>query len=130
MDDITALLLGLVSISHQKYLNAPLPLPGGIEGVTEEQRCGAFWAAPWGLLVLDDSAENAVEYVNEAGSRALGGSYLDLFGQPAVALVDQGLTTQVNERVWGVACCWLFPRRFHEGGHGRFLGLRGSLSGR
>jgi hypothetical protein len=95
MDDITALLLGLVSISHQKYLGAPMPLPG-LEAVTEEQRCGAFWSAPFSLLVLDDTAGNCVEYVNEGGVKALGRGYLDLFGQPAVELVHQGLESQVR----------------------------------
>jgi hypothetical protein len=46
--------------------------------------------------VLDDTAGNCVEYVNEGGVKALGRGYLDLFGQPAVDLVDQGLEPQVR----------------------------------
>lgn len=112
MDDITALLLGLVSISHQKYFNQPLPLPG-LEGVKEEQRCGAFWGAPWGLVVLDDSSQNCLEYVNEAACKMLGAGYLDLFGKAAVELVDPGLEAQVCVCVFSCVClcCLCAPNR-------------------
>ncbi|KAF8066330.1 hypothetical protein HT031_002653 [Scenedesmus sp. PABB004] len=95
-DDITGLLLGLVTISHQKYLQAPLPLPGGVASVPEEGRCAAFWGAPWALLVVDDSREACVEYVNAAAADMLGGTYLDLFGRPAHEAVAPGMAAQAD----------------------------------
>lgn len=95
-DDVTALLLGLVAISHQKYVRAPLPLPG-LEALPEEARCAAFWRAPWALLVLDDTAAAAVEYSNAAAAEGmLRSSYLGLFGRPAHELAGVSMENQVR----------------------------------
>jgi hypothetical protein len=95
-DEVTGLLLGLVSISHEKYLSAAVPLPGGVEAVGEEERCAAFWQAPWALFVVDDSTQSCIEYVNEAAGGLFGGSYLDLFGRATHELVGADLTAQVS----------------------------------
>jgi PAS domain-containing protein len=94
-DDITGLLLGLVTISHEKYLGSPIALPD-IEAVGEEGRCRAFYDAPFALFVVDDSMQSSIEYVNAAAERMFGGGYLDLFGQPAHTLVAADLHAQVG----------------------------------
>jgi hypothetical protein len=100
-DEVTGLLLGLVSISHKKYLGSEVPLSGGVEAVGEDERCAAFWQAPWALFVVDDSAQSCIEYVNEAAGSMFGGGYLDLFGRATHELVGADLTAQVGEDAAG-----------------------------
>lgn len=71
-DEVTTLLLGLVLISHQKYLEGPLG--PGLAEVPEAQRAAALWSAPFALLVADDSGDSRLEYVNDAAGGASGGA--------------------------------------------------------
>lgn len=93
-DEVTTLLLGLVMLSHQRYLGQPLL--EGFEKVAEDQRAAMVWEAPFALVVQDDSSEGCIEYVNRAASDVLGGDYLDLFGTPLLQSVDPAQSQQVG----------------------------------
>ena len=91
-DDVTALLLGLVETAHQKYLDAPLLAAPA----SEDERAAAVWAAPFALLVLDDSREQRVEYANAAAEALLGRAYLDVFGAPGHELAAPDAAAQAD----------------------------------
>ena len=94
---MTNLLLGLVGISHKKYLARPLLEPEP----AEEQRAAALWQAPFVLMVHDDSEECALEYGNQAAMKLFEMEYLDFFGTSSFALVHPDAEVQ-QDWIWSL----------------------------
>jgi PAS domain-containing protein len=80
------------------------------------------WAAPFVLLVLDDSRQQQLEYANAAAERLFGRGYLDLFGTEGHELVAQDEAAQVGA-AWrggpGGGAVLRLPGRRGKGGGGR-----------
>jgi hypothetical protein len=96
-DEVSNLLLGLVGISHKKYLARPLLEPEP----SEEQRAAAIWEAPFVLMVHDDSEACLLEYGNRAAMALFEMEYLDFFGTSSFALVHPDAEVQ-QEWIWSL----------------------------
>ncbi|GAX85298.1 hypothetical protein CEUSTIGMA_g12715.t1 [Chlamydomonas eustigma] len=84
LDEVTTLLLGLVVISHQRYLDKPF----FEQDVPEEKRAAVFWNAPYALLVQDDSKEAMLEYANSKALDLLGYEFNDIYDLSSFDVVD------------------------------------------
>ena len=82
-------------LAHRQLLEVP---------VTEDERAQYFWSAPWALMVIDDSPQASVEYVNAAMEQTTGSTYLELFGTPSSDVVAPGIEAQVGPGPWGIRC--------------------------
>ncbi len=96
-DEVSTLLLGLVSISHKKYLAKPVLEPEP----SEEQRAAAFWEVPFVLMVHDDSEQCLLEYGNKAALALFEMEYLDFFGTSSFAIVAPDETVQ-QDWIWAM----------------------------
>jgi Fur family ferric uptake transcriptional regulator len=89
---------------------AELPDGDTGQGLAEDERAAHFWAAPYLLLVADDSHAALLEYGNAAACGALGRPFLDLFGLPSHELVAPDAASQQE---------WAFALRELDDGYAR-----------
>lgn len=97
-DEVTTLLLGLVSISHERYLNKPL----FDQEVGEEERAEVFFNAPFALLVHDNSQEAMLEYANLKALKMIGCSFEDIYSLSSFDVVDQA-DSQQQDWLWATS---------------------------
>jgi len=90
----TGLLLGLVTISHQKYLGGPMPSRTWTLFSTRGAARPSMMPPLHCLLLM--TARRAASSMSMQLLSGCGGGYLDLFGQPAHTLVAADLDAQVR----------------------------------
>ena len=98
-DEVTSLLLGLVSISHERYLNKPL----FEQEVSEEDRADVFFKAHFALLVHDNSQEAMLEYCNEKALDLVKiGSFEDIYSLSTFDVVEDS-DVQQQDWLWAIS---------------------------